>query len=176
MDAKRGRLHHAARGAGPKVGVCLSADTRTNRATPSSASDADSGRRQASLITRSRGHNAGKIRGARHWRRCLVTILFAEAAILPPSREMRSSPLMTDRYRDATIGKCRARRRHCRFRPRVCSIRGVVHLCVYVFACMRVSLFHDVARGGSCVAFPSSRACIASGWCAFFFFFSSADR
>lgn len=46
MDAKRGRLYHAAGGAGPEVGVCLSADARINRPTPSSASDADSGRRQ----------------------------------------------------------------------------------------------------------------------------------
>lgn len=46
MSAKRGRLYRAAGGAGPKVGVCLSADARINRPTPSSASDADSGRRQ----------------------------------------------------------------------------------------------------------------------------------
>lgn len=44
--AKRGRLSHAAGGAGPEVGVCLSADARINRPTPSSASDADRGRRQ----------------------------------------------------------------------------------------------------------------------------------
>lgn len=140
MDAKRGRLHHAARGAGPEVGVCLSADTRTNRATPSSASDADSGRRRASLITRRRGNiaqdNSG--RAALAPLPCDNTVCRGCHLTEPPSREMRSSPLMTDRHRDATIGKSQASRSPMSIPPRVCSIRRLVHMCMYVFVCVRV--------------------------------------
>lgn len=59
INAKRGRLHHVTGGgAGPEVGVCLSADARINRPTPSSASDADSGRKTASPMLPSRGNTA----------------------------------------------------------------------------------------------------------------------
>ncbi|CAB1427890.1 unnamed protein product [Pleuronectes platessa] len=97
-------------GAGPEVGVCLSADARTHRPTPSSASDGDSGRRHSipppllpptppnpSVILPSIA-GINQTDRDRRWRR--VTVLCSDAAIFPPQSQ---EPLMMDRQ-DATIG------------------------------------------------------------------------
>lgn len=84
---------------------------------------------------------------------------------------------MTDRYRDATIGKSRARRRrHCQFRLRGCLIRSVKRMCMYVFACVRVCVCLSRRGPRRVVRRFSLVTGLYSERMVFFFFFFSADR